>query len=155
MSHHGGEICWIYQSVLRRNKCVCSGSHALFYGCVRSCAIHNSFASHDGMSFMLVVLTRLIVSEPKHWVTWSQNRHKLPIFEAKRIHLLYCFWLTKSFLTHFCLWCKLHMKNLKFLFAFKTFFEKTKRFLSYQTCFLTKNLELVEVWWITKKTFLF
>ena len=26
-----------------------------------------------GTSFLLVVLTRLIVSKPKHWVTWSQT----------------------------------------------------------------------------------
>ena len=36
------------QSVLRRNKCICSNSHMLCYGCVQSCAIHNTFALHGG-----------------------------------------------------------------------------------------------------------
>ena len=143
MSHHGGEICRIYQSVLRRNKCVCSGLHALCYGCVWSCAIHNFFASHDGMSFMLVVLTRLIVSEPKHWVTWSQNRRKLPIFEAKRIHLLYCFWSAKSFLTHFCLWCNLHMKIWDFCFLLKHFLRKLKDFCLIRSVFWQKIWNLL------------
>ena len=61
------------QSVSGRNKCVCSSSHALCYRHVRSCEIHNSFASYDGTSFVLVVLAGLIVSEPKHWVTWSRR----------------------------------------------------------------------------------
>ena len=37
-----------FQSVLGRNKCMCCSAHALCYGHVRSCAIHNSFASYDG-----------------------------------------------------------------------------------------------------------
>ena len=41
----------------------------LCYGHMRSCAIHNSFALYGGMSFVLVVLTKLNVSEPKHEVT--------------------------------------------------------------------------------------
>ena len=61
------------QSVSGRNKCVCSSSHALCYRCLRSCEIHNSFASYDGTSFVLVALAGLIVSEPKHWVTWSRR----------------------------------------------------------------------------------
>ena len=36
-----------FQSVLGRNKCMCYSSHVLCYGCVRSCVIHNSFASYD------------------------------------------------------------------------------------------------------------
>ena len=36
------------QSVLGRNKCLCWSSHALCYGCMGSCATHNSFASYDG-----------------------------------------------------------------------------------------------------------
>ena len=36
------------QSVLGRNRCMCCSSHALCYGCMQSCAIHNSFASYDG-----------------------------------------------------------------------------------------------------------
>ena len=38
----------ITQSVLGRNECVCSSSHALCNGPVQSCAIHNSFALYDG-----------------------------------------------------------------------------------------------------------
>ena len=34
------------QSVSERNKCMYSSSHALCYGRVQSCVIHNSFASH-------------------------------------------------------------------------------------------------------------
>ena len=36
------------QSVSGRNKCFCSSSHVLCYGCLRLCATHNSFASYDG-----------------------------------------------------------------------------------------------------------
>ena len=36
------------QSVSGRNKCMCSSSDALCYRCVRSCAIHNSFALYGG-----------------------------------------------------------------------------------------------------------
>ena len=57
----------IIQSVSGRNKCMCCSSHALCYGRVRPCAIHNSFAFYDGdMSFLLAALTRLIVRESKH-----------------------------------------------------------------------------------------
>ena len=39
-----------------------------------------------GMSFMLVVLSRLIVSEPKQWVTWSQRTDvNFPFLMEKRI----------------------------------------------------------------------
>ena len=54
---------WYVQSVLRKSKCMCSSSHVLCYGHVQSCAIHNSFASSGGISFVLVVLTDLNVSE--------------------------------------------------------------------------------------------
>ena len=39
-----------------------------------------------GMSFLLVVLTRLIVREPKHWVTWSHGTGmNFPFLRKKRI----------------------------------------------------------------------
>ena len=39
-----------------------------------------------GMSFLLVVLTRLIVREPKHWVTWSHRMGmNFPFLREKRI----------------------------------------------------------------------
>ena len=37
-----------FQSVSGRNKYMCCISHALCYGWVQLCAIHNSFASYDG-----------------------------------------------------------------------------------------------------------
>ena len=40
---------------------------------------------------------------------------------------------------------KLHLKNQKFVFALKIFFEEPKRFLSYQICCLMRNLELTKV----------
>ena len=52
-------------SVSGRNKCMCSSSHALCYGRLQSFAIHNSFASYGGMSFVLIALKRLNVSEPE------------------------------------------------------------------------------------------
>ena len=57
-------------SVLGRSKCMCGSSHALCYGRVWSIIL---LPWMTGRSFLLVVLTRLIVSEPKHWVTWSQT----------------------------------------------------------------------------------
>ena len=36
----------IFQFVSGRNKYMCCSAHALCYGHVRSCAIHNSFASY-------------------------------------------------------------------------------------------------------------
>ena len=53
------------QSVSGRNKCMWSSSPTLYYGHVQSCVIQNSFASL-GTSFVIVVLTRLNVSEPKY-----------------------------------------------------------------------------------------
>ena len=61
-----GKYSHLLQSVLGRNKCVCSSSHALCYRRMRSCEIHNSFVSYDGTSFVLVALAWLIVIEPKH-----------------------------------------------------------------------------------------
>ena len=50
-----------------KNKCMCSISHALGYGCVWLCAIHNSSALNGGASFVLVALTTLNVSKSEHW----------------------------------------------------------------------------------------
>ena len=74
------------QYVLGKNNCVCSSWHVLCYGCMQLCAIQNSFATYDGTSFVLVVLTRLIVSEPKYWVTWSHSAYvNLPFLRGIRI----------------------------------------------------------------------
>ena len=74
------------QSFSKGNKCMCSYSHALCYGCVWWCAIHNSFALYGGKSFVLVILKRLNVSEPKDWVTWSHRTGvNFPFLKGKRI----------------------------------------------------------------------
>ena len=106
-----------------------------------------------GTSFMLVALTRLIVSKPKNQVTWSHRTCiNFPFLRGGESNTL-VFLLNHIIFNSFYLWCKLHLKNREFLFAFETFFEETKRFLSYQICFLTRNL--IGIWWITKETFLF
>ena len=76
------------QSVLGRNICLhvlqLTGA-VLWMWHMRSCAIHNSFASYE-TSFVLVTLRRLIVSEPKHWVTWSHRTGvNFPFLRGKRI----------------------------------------------------------------------
>ena len=74
------------QSVSARNECMHCNSHVLCHGQMRLCVIHNSFASYDGTSFMLVVLTRLIISELKCWVTWSRRTGiNFPFLRGKRI----------------------------------------------------------------------
>ena len=117
--------------------------------CVRSIFLLSPML---GTSFLLVILARLIDSEPKHWVSWSNRTGiNFPFFQGERNPILSCFCLTTSFLTH---WCKLHLKNWKFLFTFKTF-EGTKKFLSHRICSWMRNLEFIGVWWVTKETFLF
>ena len=105
------------------------------------------------MPFVLVALTRLVVSKAKHQETWSYRTCiNFPFLRGEKSNTL-VFLLNGIISNSFYLWCKLHLKNQEFLFAFETFFEETKRFLSYQICFLTRNL--IGVWWITKETFLF
>ena len=55
--------------------------------CPLSCAIDNFLASYDGeMSFLLVALTRLIIREPEHWITWSHRTGvNFPFSREKRI----------------------------------------------------------------------
>ena len=108
-----------------------------------------------GTSFVLVALKGLSVCGPRQWVTWSWHVEQTITSHFWREKEPNSFCLTTLLLTHFYLWCKLNLKNQKFLFTFKTFFEQTKRFLSYQICSLTRNLEFIQVWWITKETFLF
>ena len=55
-----------YQSVSGTNKCKCNDSLVPRGGRVQSCAIQNFMPRMVGTSFMLVTLTRLNVSEPKH-----------------------------------------------------------------------------------------
>ena len=54
------------QFVSGRNKCMLGSSLMLRCGSMQSCAIHNSFASYDGMSFALITQAELIVSDPEH-----------------------------------------------------------------------------------------
>ena len=132
------------QSVSRRNKCMCGSSHVLCYGCLQSCANHNSFASYDGD---IICACRAHKSDYKWTETLSnlitQKRHLLLIFEGEKNPLLECFCLNISVLAHFYLWCKLHLKNQTILFAFKTFFEDNKICLSDEICSLTRTLELI------------
>ena len=63
----------IIQSVSGRNKYMCSSSCALCYGLVGLCAIYSFLPCMVEKSFVLVALTRLNVTEPEHWVTWSHR----------------------------------------------------------------------------------
>ena len=108
----------IMHSVSWRNKCMCSSSHMLdvcdcmWYIILLPCML--------GMTFVLVVLTRLNVSEPEHWVTWSHRTGiKFPFLRGKN-PILQCFCLNTSFSTYFYLF-KLHLKNQKFLRELKDF----------------------------------
>ena len=146
-----GKASLFLHSFFGRNKCMCSSSHALRYGCVQS---KNFLPRMMGTPFVLVALTRLNVSEPKQWATWSLRTGINFLFWGEKESNTLVF-LLNQFWTHFYSWCKVHLKNQKFLFAFKTFFEEIERFLSYQICSFTRNLELVRVWWIRKETSLF
>ena len=91
-------------SISGRNKCMCCISHALCYGRVRSCAIHN-FASHGRD---VIRACRVNNAECQ----WTRNR--VTMFEGKKNPVLSCF-------------CS---ENSKVFVAFKTYFDETKRFLS-------------------------
>ena len=101
-----------------------------------------------GMSFVLVALTRMNVSETKHWVTWS-HRTSINLWFLREKEFNNLVFLLNQFLTHFYLWWKLHLKNWEFLFAFKTFLEETKKNFFYQSYSLARHLELIWVWWKT------
>ena len=124
-------------SVSGRKKCMCGSSLVLCYGCMQSCAIHNSIHPYQSIS----IHNSLNVSEQEHWVTWSHRTAVTSYFWREKESNTLAF-----LLIHMVFDSLLHLKNQKFLFAFKTFFEKTKRFLSYQICSLTRNLELIGVW---------
>ena len=76
--------------------------------------------------FMLVMLASQWTQTLSNLIT--QNRRSLPVFEGGKNPILKCFCLIMSFLTHFYLWCKLHLNQI-ILFAFKTFFKETRRCL--------------------------
>ena len=106
-----------------------------------------------GTSFVLVAITKLIISKTKNHVTWSHRTcMKFPFLRGGESNTL-VFLLNHIIFNSFHLWCELYLKNQGFLFASETFFEETKQFLSYQICFLTRNF--TGIWWITKETFLF
>ena len=66
---------------------MCCISHVVCYWHMQSSGIHNS--PMVGMPFVLVELTRLIVNELNHWVTWS---HKTGInFPFLRGKIIYYF----------------------------------------------------------------
>ena len=83
-----------------------------------------------GMSFMLVTLIWLNVSEPEHWLTWSHWTD-----------INFLFWGTgeKVFLLNHIIFHPFLLLNI-----LKTYFERAKGFLSG-----VLNLELIGVWWIT------
>ena len=60
------------KSLFQEERSIYAAVHMRCCGHVRLCMIRNCFALYGGMSFMFVVLTRLNVSELKHWVTSSQ-----------------------------------------------------------------------------------
>ena len=111
-------------SVLGRNKCMCDSSLVLCYGHMQSCAIHNSIHPYQSIS----IHNSLNVSEQEHWVTWSQRTAATSYFWGGKESSTLVF-----LLIHMVFDSLSHLKNQKFLFAFKTFFEKTKRFLSYKS----------------------
>ena len=95
-------IDWLVNWLIGRNKCICSSSHALCYGHVRSCAVRNSSALCCGMPFVLITLKRLNVSDPEYWVTWSWTHFYL----CYRLHEIGNCFLLKHFLRKlkdFCL----------------------------------------------------
>ena len=136
---------YLFQSVSGRNKCMCGSSHALLWMHAVVC-IPQFFCLICWYAICACWLTRLIVSESQHWVTWSHRTGiNFPLLRGEKNPILKSFCLTTSFLTHFYLWCKLDLRNWKFLFVFKTFSKETKIFLSYQICSLTRNLIFIGV----------
>ena len=73
------------------------------------------------LSLVLVMLTRLDVSEPKHWVTWSQSTDVNLSFMWKKQSNTIVFLLSRIIFSSFL--------NKKFLFAFKMLFEEIKTFV--------------------------
>ena len=123
MPNHVKSLGWVkcYSST-SSIKNECSNSYMLLYACdcVQSIILLPWIV---GASFALVALTILNVSEPKHWVT---RPHRTGInfqFLRGKTPVLWSFWLTTSFLLQFLLWCKLHLKNSKFLFTWNHTFK--------------------------------
>ena len=129
---------------------MCCSSHVLCYGCVRLCVINNYFALHDGK----VIHTLGANKAECQWTQiWSHRTGlNFPFLRGEESNT---YVVQLNHIIFNSLWCRLHLKNQKFLFAFKTFYEETKRFLSYKICYLKRNLELIVVWWIIKETLLF
>ena len=81
-----GHISHLFQSASGGNKCLCCSSHALCNGRVRSCVTIILLPPMMGTSFVLAALTSLIVSEPKHRVTWSHRTCvNFPFLREERI----------------------------------------------------------------------
>ena len=100
--------------------------------------------------FMPVTLTGLIISELKHWVTWSHRAGiNLPSFGGGEESNTWVFLLNHIYLNSFLLVVQITFEKWKFLFPFKL------KIFSYQICSLMRNLELIGFWWIIKETFLF
>ena len=88
-----------------------------------------------GTSFVLVTITRLIVSKTKHHVTWSHRTcMKFPFLRGGESNTL-VFLLNHIIFNSFYLWCKLHLKNREFLFAFENFLRKLNDFCLIKSVF--------------------
>ena len=76
----------ILQSVLGRNKCMCCSSHALCYGRMWLCAIHNSFASYDGDVILISCTNKADCQGTQTLSTWSHRTGvNFPFLREKRI----------------------------------------------------------------------
>ena len=79
-------ICILFQEEI--SACVASHTRYVLDACGRVRFI-NLLPHLVGTSFLLVVLTKLNVSEPELWVTWSHRTGvNLPFLKGKRIQYL-------------------------------------------------------------------
>ena len=89
---------------LQKNKCMCVSSHVVCCGCVWLCEIHNFLPVMVEATFVLVMLKRLNVSEPKHWSTWSHRTgiNNVPLLRGKESNILVfllvpdLYWITED-----------------------------------------------------------
>ena len=80
-----------------------------------------------GMSFVLVVLTRLIVSEPKHWVTWSHRGKESNTLRFLLNHIIFNSFFTYGVnyiwkIRNFCLLLKHFLRKLNDFCLIKSVF---------------------------------
>ena len=80
-------VPYSWSSLFREEISVCALVHMRCYRRMQLCEIHNSFASYDGTSFMLVVLVGLIFSEPKviTYHFWGGKESSILVFLLNKI----------------------------------------------------------------------